>query len=80
MKLVKVDASDVASLKKKRRGKWNDIVIEFADSGEKVAEVKDFDCNANSAYHRLHVAIARTGLSVAAMTRRGRVFLVRTDD
>lgn len=80
MNLVKVEKSELEAINKCRKGKWLNIAKEFLASDMDVAEVKDFDCSAVSAYHGLRYLASHSDLPFKTMIRDGRVFILRTDD
>lgn len=80
MKLVKVEKSELEVINKGRKGKWLNIAKEFLASDMDVAEVEDFDCSAVGAYHGLRYLASHSDLPFKPMLRKGRIFILRTDD
>jgi hypothetical protein len=74
MKLTPVDPSAAPS-----RSEYGKILKEFVESGNDVAEVTDYDTSFNNVANCLRVYVSRHDYPVRVFQRKGRIYLLRTE-
>lgn len=74
MKLTPVDVSIPPV-----RSEYKQILTEFVESGDEVAEVTEYETSINNVTHNLRKAVDRNGMPVRVFQRKGRIFLVKTE-
>ena len=74
MKLTPVDVSIPPV-----RSEYKQILTEFVESDDEVAEVTEYETSINNVTHNLRKAVERNEMPVRVFQRKGRIFLVKTE-
>lgn len=74
MKLTPVDVSIPPV-----RSAYKQILTEFVESDDEVAEVTEYETSINNVTHNLRKAVERNDMPVRVFQRKGRIFLVKTE-